>query len=65
MMDKWMSLALMILGIAVIAVCLLADLLGIGAAPETIGWKQYSGAAIGVMMTFFGAHIAYHHILRK
>ena len=64
-MDKFMSLALMILGMAVAAVCMLADPLGIGAAPETIGWKQYSGAVIGVMMTFFGAHIAYHHVLRK
>jgi hypothetical protein len=63
--DKVLSLALMIMGIAVLAVSLLADLIGIGSAPQYIGWKQYSGAAIGVMMIFFGAHIAYHHVLRK
>ena len=55
----------MILGIAVIAVSLLADLVGIGSAPLIIGWKQYSGTVIGVVMIFFGAHIAYHHVLRK
>jgi putative Mn2+ efflux pump MntP len=64
-MDRFMSLALVILGIAVIAVCLLADPLGIGVAQQVIGWKQYSGAVIGVMMIFFGAHIAYHHMPRK
>ena len=64
-MDKSVSLALVILGIVLIAVCLLADPLGIGGAPQAIGWKQYSGAVIGVMMVFFGAHIAYHHMPRK
>lgn len=65
MNDKLLSLALMILGIAVIAVSLLADLIGIGSEPATIGWKQYSGAVIGVVMILFGAHIAYHHVIRK
>jgi TRAP-type C4-dicarboxylate transport system permease small subunit len=63
--DKVVSLTLVILGVIAIAVCLFADVLGIGSAPSTIGWKQYSGATIGVMMIFLGAHIAYHHSRRQ
>ena len=65
MSDKVLSLSLMIIGIAVVAISLLADLIGIGTAPQYIGWKQYSGAVIGLMMMSLGAHIAYHHVLRK
>lgn len=63
--DQVLSLVLMIVGLVVILVCMTADLTGIGATPEYIGWRQYSGTVIGVVMVFFGAHIAYHHVLRK
>jgi hypothetical protein len=65
MFDKALSLALMILGTAVIAISMLADVIGIGAEPNVIGWKQYSGAAVGLVIVFFGAHLAIHHVLRK
>lgn len=65
MNDKVLSLALMVLGIAMMAVSLLADLIGIGTNPVVIGWKQYSGAFLGVVLVLFGAHIAYHHVIRK
>jgi len=63
--DKVLSLALMVLGIAVMAISLLADAIGIGTEPAVIGWKQYSGAFLGVVLVLFGAHIAYHHVIRK
>jgi hypothetical protein len=63
--DKVLSFGLVLVGIIVIALCLLADVIGVGSNLLTIGWKQYSGAAVGVMMIFFGAHIAYHHVLRR
>lgn len=65
MNDKVLSLALMVLGIAVMAISLLADAIGIGTEPAVIGWKQYSGAFLGVVLVLFGAHIAYHHVIRK
>lgn len=63
--DQVLSLVLMIVGFVVIVLCMTADLTGIGATPEYIGWRQFSGSVVGVVMIFFGAHIAYHHVLRK
>jgi hypothetical protein len=65
MIDKVLSLGLMILGTLVIALSTLADTLGLGTEPNVIGWKQYSGTVIGLVIVLFGAHIAYHHVLRK
>lgn len=65
LIDKILSLVLLVGGILVVVICMTADLTGIGAEPMYIGWKQYSGAAIGVMMILLGAHIAYHHVIRK
>jgi len=57
------SLVLMIVGALITATCLMADILGIGVDPAVIGPAQYSGAAIGVVVSLFGAHIALHHVL--
>lgn len=57
------SLALMIVGILVVAISMLADVIGIGANPVVIGWKQYFGAAIGIMLILFGAHLTIHHVI--
>ena len=65
MLDKVLSLSLMILGTLVIAISMLADVIGLGVEPNVIGWKQYSGAVIGLVIVFFGAHAAIHHVLRK
>jgi hypothetical protein len=59
------SLILMVVGAVIFAVCLLADMIGIGADQTIIGWKQYSGAVVGLMLVFFGAHVAFHHIIQK
>ncbi len=40
MSTKTIGLALLIIGILVLAVSLLADYLGLGSGPATIGWKQ-------------------------
>lgn len=65
MFDKILSTTLMILGAAIVAISVLADAIGIGAVPNVVGWKQYSGAVIGLVIVFFGAHLALHHVLRK
>ena len=58
MITKLLSMGLMIIGTAIVGLSMLADVIGIGAEPNVIGWKQYSGAAIGLVILFFGAHIA-------
>ena len=61
---KLQSLVLMIVGAVITATCLMADILGIGGDPAVIGPAQYSGAAIGVVVSLFGAHMAIHHVLK-
>lgn len=40
MSIKTNGLALIIIGILMLAVSLLADYLGLGSGPATVGWKQ-------------------------
>ncbi len=56
---------LIAVGIVIFAGCMLADAIGIGANPTVVGWKQYFGATLGLMIAFLGAHLAYHHVERK
>jgi len=55
------AIILIVAGLVFLAVSILADAIGIGADAGVIGWKQYSGAAVGLMLIFFGAHLALHH----
>jgi hypothetical protein len=55
------AIVLIIAGFLVMAVSILADAIGIGANPVVIGWKQYSGAAVGLVLVLFGAHLGLHH----
>jgi hypothetical protein len=47
MSRKPLGLAGVVLGIAVLAVSLLADRIGIGAMPGVLGWKQMVGPGVG------------------
>ena len=55
------AIILIIAGFLVLTVSILADAIGIGANIVVIGWKQYSGAVVGLVLMFFGAHLALHH----
>jgi len=59
--NRVQSIVLMVVGTIVFAICLLGDMIGLGGNAAVIGWKQYSGAVIGVMLFLFGLHIALHH----
>ena len=59
--NRIQSIVLMVVGTIVFAVCLLGDMIGLGANTIVIGWKQYSGAVIGLVLFLFGLHIALHH----
>lgn len=45
----------MIVGLALGAVSLLADVLAIGAQPGVVGWKQILGAVVGLAIAAAGA----------
>jgi len=55
------AIVLIVAGFLLLAVSILADAIGIGADAGVIGWKQYSGAVVGLVLMFFGAHLALHH----
>jgi hypothetical protein len=51
--QKALPVVLLVGGVLVFLVCLAADSLGIGGAPG-IGWKQITGAAVGVVIAACG-----------
>ena len=55
---RTLGLAGVVLGIAVLAVSLLADRIGIGAMPGVLGWKQILGASVGVVLLAGGLMLA-------
>jgi hypothetical protein len=57
MSRKIIVYGLIIIGILILAVSLSADLLGIGASPSGIGWKQWLGAGIGFIVAAVGVFL--------
>ena len=53
MSKKTMGLVLLILGVALAAVSLGADALGLGTGGG-IGWKQWTGTAVGLLLGVIG-----------
>ena len=58
MSRRTLGLAGVVLGIAVLAVSLLADRIGIGAMPGVLGWKQMVGAGVGLVLLVVGVLVA-------
>jgi hypothetical protein len=54
MSAKQWGVGLIVVGLIVVGVSLFADVIGIGAQPGIIGWKQVLGAGAGVVMLIGG-----------
>lgn len=54
MIKRLASFALIVLGAVVSIFSLVADPIGFGAAPTMVGWKQLTGAVVGIFMGIFG-----------
>ncbi len=52
-MNRPLSIGLVVLGLAVLVIFLGADALGIGEG-TAIGWKQISGAVVGILIAGSG-----------
>lgn len=61
MSKKTVGYAVIVLGIAVLALSLGADAIGIGSSPG-IGWKQLAGAAIGIIIALGGLYLTFNRI---
>ena len=57
MSTRVLGIGLILGGVLVIAVSLLADVIGLGAQPGIIGWKQILGAAAGLVILVVGIYI--------
>ncbi len=57
MPKKAIGFVLVALGVVIAAVSLLADVIGIGSGGG-IGWHQWLGAAVGVILAFAGAWLS-------
>ena len=53
MSKRLLSLTLIVFGIIGFIFSLVADQIGVGAAPG-VGWKQLIGAAVGILIAIFG-----------
>ena len=58
MSTKTIGYALIVIGVIVLIIFLLADMLGIGSDPTTVGWIQLLGAAIGLVVAVVGFVLA-------
>jgi hypothetical protein len=58
MSTKTIGIALVVVGVAALAVSLLADLIGLGSGQAIIGWKQWTGAGIGLVIAVSGVFLA-------
>lgn len=52
--NKRTGLIIIILGVLLAVVSLMADVLGLGGDLTTIGWKQYLGAGVGILVVIIG-----------
>lgn len=54
MSIKMLGFVLMVLGSLLQIVSLLADFIGLGKYPASIGWKQITGALVGLVIIWIG-----------
>ena len=57
MSNRTMAYLIIVLGAVVLIISLAADSLGIGGAPG-IGWKQLTGAGVGLIVMIYGIWLA-------
>ena len=65
MSGRAWGIGLVVLGLVVVGISLLADMLGYGAQPGTVGWKQLLGGALGVGMVISGVVLTVRDRLAK
>jgi uncharacterized membrane protein YccC len=58
MSTKTIGIALIAIGLLVLAVSLLADYIGLGSGPAGIGWKQLIGVGFGLVVAVVGVVLA-------
>ena len=56
-LTRNIALLVAIMGLILAIVSMLADFIGIGAGPNIIGWKQFTGIAVGFLMVVFGMFV--------
>jgi hypothetical protein len=54
MTKRNIGIAMIVIGVLLFLVSLLADVVGVGAQPGIIGWKQILGAVIGAAVGIGG-----------
>ncbi len=54
MKNKTSGIIFIIAGILMAAISLLADVLGLGGDLTAIGWKQFLGAGVGILVVIIG-----------
>ena len=59
MSTKPIGIALIVIGVLMLAVSLLADYIGLGSGPAIIGWRQLIGAGIGLVVAVVGVILAF------
>jgi len=58
MSTKSFGVLLIVVGVIILAVSLLADVLGFGSDLSAIGWRQQLGAAVGLVVAVVGIFLA-------
>jgi len=53
--SKIITIVVLIAGIAILLLSALADIVGIGGAPNTLGYKQIAGIVVGAVVAIVGA----------
>lgn len=56
MNKKTFGILLIVAGLVMAVLSLTADLIGLGADPATIGWKQFTGAGAGLIVLAIGLY---------
>jgi hypothetical protein len=54
MPRRTLGVVVVVLGLAVLALSLLADRIGLGGMPTVFGWKQILGAGVGLVLVVVG-----------
>jgi hypothetical protein len=57
MTKKMVALSLIAIGSVAQIISLAADFLGLGLDPNAIGWKQLSGAGLGLVIIWVGVYL--------